>query len=134
MAELKGGLPHEDAFTRLGVSQISGVGVFAIRRIPMNTDLFPNDPLGIRWIDGAEIVAITEPSLRALYDDFAIRRDGKLGCPANFNSMTVGWYLNEAPNGEQPNVRVDADLRFIATRDIAAGEELTIRYATFSDT
>lgn len=36
------GLPHERVFARLGISPISGVGVFAIRDIPQGTDLFPN--------------------------------------------------------------------------------------------
>jgi len=125
--------PHDRVYARLGVSPISGVGVFAIRDIPAGTDLFPNDSRGVRWIDSVEIEAIAEPAIRQLYEDFAVRRGEKLGCPENFNIMTVGWYLNEAPAGERPNVDVENNLRFTAARDIVTGEELTIRYASFSD-
>ena len=66
-----------------------------------------------------------------LYDDFCIIKGNKYGCPINFNSLTVGWYLNESK--ENPNVRATNDYDFIAIRDIKKGEELTVDYSTFSD-
>jgi uncharacterized protein len=126
-------LPHENAFTRLGRSEIDGIGVFAIRDIPLGTNIFPNDRLGIKWINKAIIDTISDDTIRKLYAEFAIRKGELLGCPANFNSMTVGWYLNEPVRGDKPNVVVDGNYAFFAARDIAAGEELTARYADFSD-
>jgi hypothetical protein len=124
--------PHAKVFTRLAPSAIAGIGVFAIRDIPHRTNLFPNDKLGIRWIDRAAIVELDEVSAK-LYAEFAIRRGGQYGCPANFNSMTVGWYLNEPNAGTLENVTVDAEYSFFAARDISVGEELTVRYRDFSD-
>lgn len=126
-------LPHENAFTRLGRSDIEGIGVFAIRDIPHGTNIFPNDRLGIRWIDRTAIDRISDINIAKLYAEFAIRKGNQLGCPTNFNSMTVGWYLNEPLAGSSPNVIVDGGYSFFAARDIAVGEELTARYTDFSD-
>jgi hypothetical protein len=129
---MKASLPHDQVFTRIARSDIAGVGVFAIRPIPRGTALFANDHLGIRWVDRADVAAIADPALRALYDDFAIRHEGRYGCPVNFNTMTMGWYLNEPRPGDLANVIADSRYHFHADRDIALGEELTIRYSGFS--
>ena len=127
-------LPHENVFVRLAPSPIQGIGVFAIAPIPKGTNIFANDRGEIRWIDEAELDrAAMSAEHRQLYDDFAIARDGKLGVPRNFNLLTPGWHLNE-PRGEaEANVGVTADYEFVALRDIAPGEELTTRYAAFSE-
>jgi hypothetical protein len=126
-------LPHESAFTRLAPSDIAGVGVFALRDISEETDIFPNDRLGIRWIDRSIVDGIEDRTARELYAEFAIRQGEQYGCPENFNSMTVGWYLNEPKPGDDPNVVVDANYAFFAAREIRAGEELTVRYENFSE-
>jgi hypothetical protein len=58
---------------------------------------------------------------------------GAVGCPVNFNNLTPGWYLNEPAQGEEASVRVDEHLSFLAERDIAEGEELSVRYLEFSE-
>ena len=128
-------LPHEGVWVRLGVSPIEGIGVFAIRPIPKGTDMFANDRVPLTWIGRAELDS-SRPSdaERALYDDFGIRRGDAIGCPANFNNLTPGWYLNEPPPGEAPNVAADSNFAFTALRDIEEGEELTIDYSGFSET
>jgi len=45
--------------------------------------------------------------------------------PANFGAMAVGWYLNHS---DSPNAHHDAGYKYFASRDIAAGEEITINY------
>jgi hypothetical protein len=108
--------------------------VFAIEAIAEGAHLFESDRSGLVWIDRA---ALEEADLSAeaqrLYHDFGIARGGRIGCPSDFNNLTPGWYLNEPAAGEEPNVRVDAELNFFAARDIAAGEELTVRYTDFSE-
>ena len=128
-------LPHEGVWVRLGVSAIEGIGVFAIRPIPKGTDIFANDRVPLTWVSRAELEA-ARPSAaeRALYDDFGIRRGEAIGCPANFNNLTPGWYLNEPPPGAAANVAADSRFAFTALRDIEAGEELTIDYSSFSET
>ena len=126
-------LPHAGVLTRLGPSEIHGVGVFAICPIPKGTQVFPRDQAPIRWIDAAAIdVTTLGPAERQLYRDFAIRRDGMLGCPASFDVLTPGWYVNEPRQGEAANLRATADFRLIAVRDVVAGRELTLSYAAFN--
>jgi hypothetical protein len=108
--------------------------VFAIRPIAAGTNLFANDRSGLVWVERAALEATgLEPEQRRLYHDFGIARGDRIGCPANFNNLTPGWYLNEPAEEEEPNVRIDPQLNFFAAREIAAGEELTVRYTDFSD-
>ncbi|GAC1578487.1 MAG: hypothetical protein NVS3B5_11170 [Sphingomicrobium sp.] len=126
-------LPHLGVPTRIGRSDIHGVGVFAICAIEEGTQLFAHDDAEISWIDFASVdEAGPGPAERALYTDFAIRRDGKLGCPISFDLLTPGWYVNQPRDGEAANLRATHDLRMIAARDLAAGEELTICYSAFN--
>jgi hypothetical protein len=127
-------LPHEGVSVRLGVSPIEGIGVFAIRPIAAGENIFPDDQAPIRWVDAAE-VARSAPSeaARLFYEDFGIRRGGRIGCPQSFGNLTPSWYLNAPPEGTAPNVRAEADFSFFAARDIEEGEELLIDYGSFSD-
>jgi hypothetical protein len=127
-------LPHEGVYVRLGVSAVHGIGVFAIRPIPAGTDIFANDLVPLAWVSKAELDrAGLTPAERAFYRDFGIHRGDRIGCPANFHNLTPGWYLNEPGPGAGANVRSNAGLAFIARRDIAEGEELSIDYAGFSE-
>ena len=127
-------LPHEGVYVRIGRSDIHGIGVIACKPIPAGTNVFAVDQAQIRWVPAS---LLDDPSLsefqRGLYRDFAIRRGDRLGCPANFNLLTVGWYLNEPAPGDQPNMTPMPDAQLVAARDIAVGEELTIRYAAFDN-
>ncbi len=126
-------LPHEGVLVRLGVSPIHGIGVFAQQPISAGTNVFYNDTREMLWVSRS---LLTDQSLcpfqRRLYEDFAIRRGNELGCPANFNLLTVGWYVNEPPDGLEPNLVPSKSFDLMASRDIGAGEELTVRYASFA--
>lgn len=126
--------PHSNNYARLGVSLVHGVGVFAIKDIPQDTNIFSDDLTPIVWINPS---VLQDPSISAehkrLYRDFCILRHGKLGCPQNFNSMTIGWYMNEPQPDQLPNVIVSENYDFIALRNISAGEELLTEYSEFSE-
>ncbi|MEO6783555.1 MAG: SET domain-containing protein [Bradyrhizobium sp.] len=127
-------LPHRGVVTRLGVSRIHGIGVFAIAPIRAGMNPFANDDRPIRWIDATVVDTLApESPQRALYSDFGIRRAGLIGCPETFDILGSGWYVNEPSIGTEPNMIATAGFDLIASRDIMAGEELTLCYRTFSD-
>lgn len=127
-------LPSDGAYTRIKPSKIHGVGVFAIRAIPKWASIFPDDDAPIVWIKTNKIKRL-RGEIRRLYEDFCIIKDNgeSYGCPANFSLMTTAWFLNEPQSGQKPNVGCRKDYTFYALRDIAAGEELTVDYPTFSE-
>ncbi|MBV9826241.1 MAG: SET domain-containing protein [Alphaproteobacteria bacterium] len=104
------------------------MGVFAIREIPPGTNLFPNDPGGLRELDPI-FLENEDPEIRQLYQDFCVLSQGRWFGPSDFNNLTVGWYLNHSLN---PNVAVDDAFNFVTLRDIRKGEELTVDYRTYS--
>jgi len=120
--------PHANVYTRLRPSKIQGVGVFAIRDIREGARLFSGDDDEIVWVDEQEVTGLPK-DLRKLYDDFAIIKDGKYGCPSSFNRLTMSWYLNDS---DHPNVTVDGEYNMTAAHDIVTGEELTIDSSIFS--
>ncbi len=128
-------LPHEDVYTRLGISKIHGIGVIAIKDIPKDTNIFSNDQLGMYWFDQKTVddAVADKPEMRKYYNDFCVLKDGKYGCPVNFNSMSVGWYINEPSGDYESNVVATSEYDFVALRDIQEGEELFVQYSTFSD-
>ena len=125
-------LPHDQVLVRLGCSPIHGIGVFALQDIKAGTNVFATDERDITWV-AADDLQNLEDFQRALYRDFAIRRGNEFGCPESFNLLTVGWYVNEPSAGEAPNLVATPAFDLIAARNITRGEELTIRYSSFSD-
>ena len=122
-------LPHHGVYARIRRSKIHGVGVVAIRDIKKGTRIFFGDDDPIVWIKRKQVMALPR-EIKKLYEDFCIFRGDKVGCPSNFNRLTVAWYLNES---HHPNVGNDEDYAFYALRNIKAGEELTLDYSKFSD-
>src|SRR5450432_2460040 len=103
-------LSHDKVYTRLGVSTIHGIGVFAICDIKKGTPLFEYDNTEMVWINANEINDLPE-KLKKLYDDFCVIKDNRtlFGCPQNFNQLTVAWYMNHS---ETPNVGIDENYDF----------------------
>ena len=122
-------LPHHRVLTRLQPSERHGVGVFAITKIRKGTRLFFDDLDEMVWVEQSSVRRLPK-RLRKLYEDFAVLKDGRFGCPRNFNRLTMSWYLNES---KQPNVRCVEGYDFEALRDIEEGEELTADYSAYSD-
>lgn len=121
--------PHNGVYTRLGKSEIHGVGVFAIRFIKKGINPFKNDNTEMVWVERKKVLRLPA-IMRKLYQDFGVLKDGYYGVPQNFNQLTPGWYVN---NSKNPNLRCGKDYNFFATRDIRVGEELTVDYSTYSE-
>jgi len=121
--------PHVGVFVRLKPSSIHGIGVFAIRDIPRGTYVFRGDNLEMTWVKASALKDL-DVETKKLYHDFCVSRDGKYGCPRNFNVLTPAWYLNHS---KKPNINVDKNYDFYSVRPIKKGEELTIDYETYND-
>ncbi len=127
-------LPHQGVLARLKPSKMknAGVGVFAITNIKKGDTLFSGENEEMLWVHNN--LPKLKPEIRCLYHDFAIFKQDRLGCPKNFNLLTMAWYLNEPEKDKAANVRCDpTSYDFYAARDISAGEELTVVYSTYSD-
>ena len=124
-------LPHYKVYTRLGQSNIHGIGVFAIVDIENGTPLFEYDKTEVVWVNANELENVP-PKIKELYEDFCVTKNNKTiyGCPANFNQLTMAWYMNHSDN---PNVESNREYNFIAIRQIKEGEELTINYDHFDE-
>lgn len=120
-------LPHQDVHARLGVSEIHGIGVFAIVPIEAGVHLFGPEADEIRAV-AADVVEALPEAQRRLYLDFCVPHGGSYHAPASFNGLTIAWYLNHS---DEPNVECTQEEGFVASRAIGAGEELTIDYRSF---
>jgi uncharacterized protein len=129
MAVDKDKLPHRNLYTRIKASQ-KGVGLFAIRDIPQDTKLFVGDFGDIVKVPASEVEAIADPEVRQMYIDFCPVVDNHFVAPNDFNLMTMGWYLNHS---DTPNVVVDSQFQSTTSTFVAAGNELTADYRTYSD-
>lgn len=121
--------PSDGVYTRIQPSTLHGVGVFAVKEISKGAKIFKSDPSEMIWIEERQIRTLPK-EVQKLYHDFCVVRNGKLGCPKNFNAMTPSWYLNHS---EKPNIVCDRNFEFFAQRDIQRGEELTVNYRTYSE-
>jgi len=123
-----------DTYTRLGVSTIGGVGVFAIKRIPKGKDPFNGCMPNSIFVDipEAEIDELDEP-LKKLVTDFAPLQNGVYWCPSvGFKAIDQSYHLN---NSDNPNmITEDAGENFITSRVIEVGEELLVAYDTYDET
>lgn len=94
-------------------SGIHGVGVFTVRKIRRGEKVSLWRPRDYKFRSTVSIV-----ERRFCIPD----KNGWHG-PANFLAMSIGWYLNHS---SKPNLKIR---RWVALRDIARGEELTIDYS-----
>jgi FRG domain len=127
--------PHANVHTRLRPSGIheGGIGVFAICKIRKGTRLFLGDNEEMVWIEKDAFCRESKQN-RKLYEDFAVVRNERYGCPQSFNRLTMAWYMNEPMSGKRANVACEKETYdFVALREIQEGEELTVNYSTFSE-
>ena len=122
----------KDIYCRIGVSQIHGVGVIAIRDIPKNIN-----PFKMANHYKEKTVTLTQKDLnnipkevnKMIYD-FVAPVDGVYDIPLHgLNSMDITFYMNHCENNNVKIVDTGGSyLSFITKRNIKKGEELTINY------
>ncbi len=121
----------KNTYCRLKPSKIGGVGVFAIRNIPENTNPF----YGIKetkWhkFNISELKDFDKEILELINDFFVIEEDETVLIPEfGLNGMDISFFLNHSKN---PNLKtIDEGFNFITLREIKKGEELLVSYGTY---
>ncbi len=121
----------ENTYCRIKSSPLHGIGVFAIRDIPKNTNPFK----GIKRQKWAEVdvnkLKHLDKNIMKMIDNFyVIEKDERVEVnETGLNGMNISYFLN---NSETPNVkRINGGHEMITLRKIKKGEELTVAYSTF---
>lgn len=121
----------KQTYCRIQPSAISGVGVFAIRDIPANVDLFVGQK-NQKWLRYKieELKKLDKAILEMTDAFFVIEKDKTVLIPElGLNGMDMSFYLNHSKN---PNAKtIDGGLIFISLRKIKKGEEITVDYASY---
>jgi hypothetical protein len=129
-----------ETFCKIGVSDISGVGVMAIKDISEGAKIFEccnddlNDPIEINEED---LRGVGEPILKYAKNFLVQSGPNTYPFPAEgLNSIGIIFYLNHSDN---PNTEfffdgnLDGFVSFITSRKIEKGEELTQDYNNLSN-
>jgi hypothetical protein len=106
-------------------SSIGGVGVFTTHGIRrgIHLRLFPNNRMRI-------VKPGRNLTKDIFYEHFGISKASNIIVPEDFGCMDIGWDMNHSDNPTSAhNLPEDpGDAEYFATRDIQAGEEITINY------
>lgn len=124
--------PDQNVVTRLQPSGVARgkIGVFAIKKIGKGDRPFVGESEEIVWLEKHLIARRRmQKAVRQLYDDHSLERGARLGCPVNFNRLTVSWYLQRASAKIKPNVSFDEFFEIRAIRAITPGEELVADFS-----
>lgn len=125
-------------YCRIKPSKTHGVGVFAIRPIPIGTDIFSTGlpaKNSKQWLSIPtkhifENSKIHEGVLEMIHDFMTVHNDA-VDFPAfSLNELNISFYLNHS---DTPNVVTRDGEIFVAARDIESGEELLSNYQTYSE-
>jgi hypothetical protein len=133
-------LRHE-TYCRIARSDVSGVGVIAIRDIPPHTNPFytaqpvPMRPEGAVQLSVAEMDTLPRAVTRLVGDFIKSEIDGSYIVPVDgLNSINISFYMNHS---DHPNCDVVTDDKeslyctFRTRRAVRCGEELTFNYHAF---
>jgi SET domain-containing protein len=116
----------EHSYTKLNASTVCrGVGVFAIRFIPIGTQLFSDLVVDTHFIKWDELNGVGE-SVISYLSSICNSDESGFYLSRTINNINISYYVNHS---DTPNVyhNLDTDT-FITLRDIYIGEELLCKY------
>ena len=121
-----------DCYCQLRPSPIHGIGVFAIRDVPKGRNPFKTLPkyatTGFVRATEDDLAALP-PRLAALIRALFVPTAETMYVPTcGLNIIYLDTYLNHSLH---PNLRTKDGARFITTRRVQEGEELTVDYRTY---
>jgi len=126
-------------YCRLRPSSIHGIGVFAIRPIPKDTNPFvtlssatkPQEDIAIPVQNILKNPQIPDVVKDLVTDFYAVSGGNMYFPPKSFNELSIAYCMNHS---ETPNVIThDGGNTFVTARQIEAGEEVFIDYGSFSE-
>jgi len=130
---------QNDIYCRLGVSKISGVGIFAIKDIPKGIDPFKSlsqEKEKIIRLEKDDFKGINKNVVKLVGDFFGSQKGTRFDVLYyGPNHLNISYYLNHS---DTPNIDIiDTDenlyLGFITNRIIKENEELTINYNVYDE-
>lgn len=112
-------------------SKISGIGVFAVKNISKNTEVYYGTKKQ-RWIkfNLVDLKKLGKEILTMIDDYYVIEKDGTVLVPeCGLHGMDISFFHNHA---KKSNIKtIDGGQTFIAIRNIKKGEELLADYSTY---
>lgn len=117
-----------DVYCRLRPSNIHGIGIFAVKKIPKNTDPFRTLNQSQKYIRlSKKEVGKLDPEIQNIIKDYYVSGKKIIEIPNyGLNEFHIACFLNHSGN---PNIKtIDGGENFITIRDIEAGEEITSDY------
>ena len=129
----------KDVYCRLKPSGISGVGVFAIKTIPINTNPFKKCNINSEKVNYISVkkeeLKNLDSQIMDMVKDFFHEDKGYFPIALNgLNSIDITFYLNHSDN---PNIEIINEdnnyFSFITKREIRVGEELFINYNIYDE-
>lgn len=120
-----------NTYCRLKRSKLEGIGVFAIRDIPENTDPF----LGVKkqkWqkVNAEKIKPLDKNIQKMVSDFFGLNDKNEFLIPeCGLNCIDISFFMNTS---KKPNIKtIDYGTNFITTKAIKKSTELTVSYETY---
>ena len=120
-----------EVYCRIKCSKTHGVGVFAIRDIPKNTNIFSHSVKKYIGIPVEELISEKlDPEIYEILEDFFVEEDGKIYILENgLWDLDISHYLNHS---DVSNVIFDEKASsFISSKDIKKNEEIVMNYSEF---
>ena len=128
---------EENVYCCLKHSSVEGIGVFAIRDIPKDTNPFRGcRKVSWRTIPAEHILnnSRINDDVKELVNRYYVTEHEMMHIPDHgFNDINISYFVNHSEN---PNMRVeeyDDRIEFFAVRDIEKGEELLADYRMYID-
>ena len=131
----------KDVYCRIKKSNIHGIGVFAIKDIPKNTNPFKNTnnkyiKYNFKKITSSELLTLDKEVIKMIKDYFAKEENGDYYVPVvGLNGLDISFYMNHSkkPNIDIVTLKSSDAVVFKTNKLIKKGKELLIDYSDYGE-